>query len=397
MRHTDRFSSMRVFYTILICLIFIVSNTLLCSFASVLIDKYICLIAINICFFCLFMLLIIRRRLENKLPEYNYISYSKIAIVTVINWAITIICSAFAPDFFAPMIVLPIIASSVFDDSIANAFSLYLVIITSVCFDYNVYMVICYITMILFGNMLTGFLKKSENIQKLYSMLLLLAITTLISIIFYYFNYLELKFSVLIYGLMSGIIACLITVALLPLLGLMVTKEQNIVYEAYLDPDFSLCNEIRKFSFIEYQHAKRISELSKKCAKAINANECLAACGAFYYRLGKIEGEPIIDNAIRIANNYCFPNDVIQIMSEYGGIVSLPSTKESAIVHMVDSVVTKVELFDSDSMSSSWNQNMVIYQTINELSQKGFYDNSGLTMNQFLVIREILANEDILA
>ena len=168
MRHTDRFSSMRVFYTILICLIFIVSNTLLCSFASVLIDKYICLIAINICFFCLFMLLIIRRRLENKLPEYNYISYSKIAIVTVINWAITIICSAFAPDFFAPMIVLPIIASSVFDDSIANAFSLYLVIITSFCFDYNVYMVICYITMILFGNMLTGFLKKSENIQKLY-------------------------------------------------------------------------------------------------------------------------------------------------------------------------------------------------------------------------------------
>ena len=105
----------------------------------------------------------------------------------------------------------------------------------------------------------------------------------------------------------------------------------------------------------------------------------------------------MIDNAIKIANDHCFPNDVIKIMSEYGGIVSLPSTKESAIVHMVDSVVTKVELFDSDSMSSSWNQNMVIYQTINELSQKGFYDNSGLTMNQFLIIREILANEDILA
>jgi membrane-associated HD superfamily phosphohydrolase len=130
---------------------------------------------------------------------------------------------------------------------------------------------------------------------------------------------------------------------------------------------------------------------------AINANDRLAECAAFYYRLGKIEGEPMIDNAIKIANNHCLPIDVIQILSEYGGIISLPSTKESAIVHMVDSVVTKVELFDSDSMSSSWNQNMVIYQTINELSQKGFYDNSGLTMNQFLIIREILANEDILA
>ena len=397
MRQTDQFSAVRTFYAILIALIFIGANTLLCSIASVLMDKYICIIAINICFFCLFLLLIIRRRLENKLPEFNYISYSKIAIVIIINWTLTILFGTFLTDFFAPMIVLPIIASSVFDDSLSNVFSLYLVIITSLCFNYSVYVILCYVTMILFGNMITGFLRRSENLQKLYSLILLFAITTLISVIFYYFNYLELNLSILMYGLSAGIAACIITVCALPILGFMVVKEQQVIYDAFLDPDYSLCNEIRKFSFIEYQHAKRISSLSRKCAKAINANDSLAACGAFYYRLGKIEGEPMIDNAIRIANNHCFPNDVIQIMSEYGGIVSLPSTKESAIVHMVDSVVTKVELFDSDSMSSSWNQNMVIYQTINELSQKGFYDNSGLTMNQFLVIREILANEDILA
>ena len=105
----------------------------------------------------------------------------------------------------------------------------------------------------------------------------------------------------------------------------------------------------------------------------------------------------MIDNALKLANDYCFPNDVTQILAEYGGIIYLPSSKESAIVHMVDSVVTKVELFDKDAMSSTWNQNMVIYQTINELSQKGVYDNSGLSMNQFLIIRNILANEDILA
>ncbi|SFH61156.1 hypothetical protein SAMN04487830_10330 [Pseudobutyrivibrio sp. OR37] len=397
MRQTDRFSTKRVGYAVLISLIFIAANTLMCSIASVLVDKYICMIAINICFFCLFLLLIIRRRLENKLPEYNYISYGKIAFVVALDWALTILFSVFAPDFFAPFIVLPIIASAVFDDSLSNAFGLYLVIITALCFDYSVYMIICYITMVLFGNMLAHLLRNSENLQRLYSLIILFAVTTLLSVIFYYFNYLELQLSVLVYGLFAGVAACLVTVVLLPILGLFVEKAQIIPYEGFIDPDYSLVNEIRMFSTIEYQHAKRISALSKKCAKAINANEGLAACAAFYYRLGKIEGEPMIDNAIKIANNHCFPNDVIKIMSEYGGIVSLPSTKESAIVHMVDSVVTKVELFDSDSMSSSWNQNMVIYQTINELSQKGFYDNSGLTMNQFLIIRDILANEDILA
>ncbi len=397
MRQTNRFSTIRIVYILIMALIFILSNTLLCSLASVLIDKYICINAINIVFFCHYILLLIRRRLENKLPEYNYISYGKITFVVLLEWAITILCSNFAPNFFAPLIVLPIIASAVFDDSLTNSLSLYLVIITSLCWDYSVYMVLCYVTMVLFGGLISHFLKEGEVLQKLYGMVLLFSVTTLISIIFYYFNYLELTFSVFVYGLGAGVIACVVAVCTLPFLYKSVQMSQAIAYEDFLDEEYVLYNEIRKFSSIEFKHASRLSRLSKKCALAINANADLAACAGYYYRLGKIEGEPMIDNAIKIANNHCFPYDVIQILSEYGGIVSLPSSKESAIVHMVDSVVTKVELFDSDSMSSSWNQNMVIYQTINELSQKGFYDNSGLTMNQFLTIREILAHEDILA
>lgn len=397
MTHTDRFSIKRTCYVIFIAVVFILANTLMCSLASVLMDKFLCILAVNICYLCLFILLIIYKRLRNSLPEYNYISYGKIAFVIIIEWCIIIVCNVVFPNFFAPIIVLPIIASTVFDDSLEYIFSLYLVIVSSLCWDFSTNIVLCYVTMILFGGLLAYFVKESEYLNKLYTFVILLSITTLISIVFYYFNYLELTLIIFIYALSSGVVACIITAIIFPLLNRFVVDAQETVYEAFLDPDFSLFNEVRKFSYIEFKHATRISNLSKKCAKAINANYRLAECAAFYYRLGKIEGEPMIDNAIKLANNYCFPNDVIQILSEYGGIVSLPSTKESAIVHMVDSVVTRVELFDSDSMSSSWNQNMVIYQTINELSQKGFYDNSGLTMNQFLVIREILANEDILA
>ncbi|MCR5581000.1 MAG: hypothetical protein K6F66_05375 [Pseudobutyrivibrio sp.] len=397
MKWTNRFSSMRVGYGIAILVIFILANTLMCSLSSVLVDKYTCIIAIDICFICLFLLLIVRRRLEGRLPEDNYISYGKIAFVIALEWAIVIISTQLAPDFFAPLIVLPIIASAVMDDSLSASLSMYLVIMASICLDYSNYVVICYVTMVAFGLILSSFLKKGETIQKLYALICLFAVTTLVSIVFYYFNYIELNLLVLFYGLMDGVIACGIAAVLFPLLNKYVYRTKAIIYEDFLDPDYVLYNEIRKFSTIEYQHALRLSRLSRKCASAINANADLAAMAGFYYRLGKIEGEPMIDNAIKIANNHCFPFDAVQILAEYGGIVLLPSTKESAIVHMVDSVVTKVELFDSDSMSSSWNQNMVIYQTINELSQKGFYDNSGLTMNQFLIIREILANEDILA
>ncbi len=397
MTQTNRFSSMRLGYAICFGVIFILANTLMGSLASVLIDKYICLLAINICFFCLFVLLIIRRRLENRLPEYNYISYGKITFVLIIEWAITILCGQYAPDFFAPVIVLPILASTVFDDSLSNGLSLYMIIVSALCYDHSLLMVLCYLTMVLFGNLISTFFRQGKTIQKLYAFVIILAVCTLISAIFYYYNYIELSFQVFVYGLMEGLISCVLVACIVPLLNRFVTKSQEFIYDNFLDPDYPLNQEIRKFSYIEYQHALRLSNLSRKCAKAIGANEDLAACAGFYYRLGKIEGEPMIDNAIKIANNHCFPRDVIEILYEYGGIVALPSSKESAIVHMVDSVVTKVELFDKDSMTSTWNQNMVIYQTINELSQKGYYDNSGLTMNQFLAIREILANEDILA
>ena len=263
--------------------------------------------------------------------------------------------------------------------------------------DYNIYTVLCYMTMIAFGNILAYFMKSKEGIEKLYSLIIVFSITTLISIIYYYFNYLELTLSVLLFGLVEGFISSFISVVIVPLYSKYVEEAQFDMYDDFLAPEYGLVQDIRKFSFIEYTHASRVSILSRKCAEAINANAGLAACGGFYYRLGKIVGEPMIDNALKLANDNCFPADVTQILAEYGGIIYLPSTKESAIVHMVDSVVTKVELFDQDQMSSAWNQNMVIYQTINELSQKGFYDNSGLTMNQFLAIREILANEDILS
>lgn len=397
MKHTNRFSSIRLGYTIGMALIFIIANTVLCLLNAVLIDKFICIMAINICFFLVFVLLLIRKRLEGALPEFNYITYGKITFVILLAWIITFLCAMVAPDFFAPFILLPIVCSTVLDDSLSNAISLYMVVITAICLDYNIFIVLCYVTLVVFGNVLAQLICKKEGLERLYILILIFSITTVISITFYYFSFVELSLSILFFGLVDGFVACAVTIAIVPLFKSFVEKAQTTNYEEFLNPDYTLVQDIRKFSFIEYQHASRVSILSRKCAEAINANAELAACGGFYYRLGKIEGEPMIDNAIKIANDYCFPTDVIQILAEYGGIIYLPSSRESAIVHMVDSVVTKVELFDADSMSSTWNQNMVIYQTINELSQKGFYDNSGLSMNQFLVIRNILANEDILA
>ena len=60
---------------------------------------------------------------------------------------------------------------------------------------------------------------------------------------------------------------------------------------------------------------------------------------------------------------------------------------------MVDACLKKIEMLNEHNLSTSWNQDMVIYQTLNEMSATGMYDESGLSMNQFLKVRELLVRE----
>ena len=90
--------------------------------------------------------------------------------------------------------------------------------------------------------------------------------------------------------------------------------------------------------------------------------------------------------------NY-LPKEIIEILKEYNGEKELPSTIESAIIHIVDSVVAKFDVLDKGTLSSAWNQDIIVYQTLNENSAAGLYDKSGLGMNMYLKIRDYLIKE----
>ena len=63
---------------------------------------------------------------------------------------------------------------------------------------------------------------------------------------------------------------------------------------------------------------------------------------------------------------------------------------------MIDAILLKIELLDKQVGNSQWNREVLIYQTLNEYSTAGLYDSSGLSINTFIKIRELLAKEDSL-
>ena len=116
---------------------------------------------------------------------------------------------------------------------------------------------------------------------------------------------------------------------------------------------------------------------------------CVQRAG-FYYRLGQWQGKPYVENGVLRAERLCFPEKLINILQEYYGEEVKPQSPESALVNMVDSLVVKLDKIKQEVGQSEWNHEIIIVQLLNELSESGLYDESGLSMNHFLKIRKYL-------
>ncbi|MDD6193719.1 MAG: hypothetical protein PUB19_02325 [Lachnospiraceae bacterium] len=391
----NNISKKRLGYVVAIVILFLLGISFMAYQSELLLDELLCLMTINLVFLLVLIIALMKKRTEHRLPVGDATSYRSIFLMLLLAWVFTIVFS-YLPDYFAPVMIIGVLLTTVLDDVMALSLGIYFIIIQCVTCGLSVNVFYCYCILAMLGILLSSFLSNRQRAESFHIYIIYFLVNMLVPIVFYYIAYLEIDSKVFLYATLNGLCNCAVIIVFYSMISERTKESATIDYLKFIDERYPLVDDIKKFSMAEYRHARRVSKLAAFCASAIGANADCAACGGFYYRLGKMEGEPEIDNALKLANNHCFPTDVMEIMEEYGGVIRLPQTPESAIVHMVDTLVTKIELLDRDTMSSTWNQDMVIYQTLNELSQKGFYDESKMSINQFLTIREKLVQEESL-
>ena len=236
---------------------------------------------------------------------------------------------------------------------------------------------------------------KEERLYRLVS-LLILFVNLLIPCIFYYLSYKEIEAALIPYWLGSAIGTALFSFFVFGFVWRDTRQELDNLLQDILSEDFSEVKGLKDFSVYEYEHAKRVADIAFRCAKAVGLNENLCMAGGFYYRMSRWLGEPYAKNVWRKAKALCFPEPLTKILLEYYGEEQQISSPESALVHMVDALIVKMDLMKNEVGSSQWNKEIVIYQTLNEFSSGGLYDQSGMSMNLFLKVREFLAREETL-
>lgn len=317
-------------------------------------------------------------------------NYKRLAICYFLTGVMAVLF-LYLPEFVRPVLLLSMVVSMMVSPIFGMAAGVFHCTIYIVCGLGNAYVLLSFLLLLLCGCFATSFLNKKEHFVWGIIFLFLFALGSVTIFSYLYVGHMEAD--MVIYALCNGALSGAGAAWLYRMCSFEPedTKEQDL--KKILSEKFGLMREMERFSSADYEHAKKVSQISENCAKIVEADPYVAAAGGFYYRLGRLEGEPYVENGVALANRNYLPKEIIEILKEYNGEQRLPSTIESAIVHIVDSVVAKFDVLDKNTLSSSWNQDIIVYQTLNESSAAGLYDKSGLSMNMFLKIRDYLIKE----
>ena len=354
---------------------------------DIIVWSFICLV----CFLC-FALYAERQRLQGEMSRGSSNDYSMLTFIYLICLSGACL-ESLLPAFAAPVMALSVLCNGAFRTKMGTVLAVYFSLLSALFSGGGEYEAIAYILLALAGVFMTELFLRRE--LRLWVGILTSCLSVIIPVCFNYLlsHVLEVQTILFTFG---GSFLTLLVLALMPKLRGRESVAEEISLDTIMDEHYHLRKEIERYSTVDYNHALRTSQVAARLAAGIGADEKLARAGGFYYRIGKLEGEPFIENGVRIAQDNCFSGRLVAILEEYNGQKRLPGSVESAIVQIADMIVTKFDLLDKDTFSSTWNRDIVIYQSMNEKSAEGLYDHSGLSMNQFLTIREMLVKEELL-
>ena len=366
---------------------------LLCTRGHLYLDEGLCLLFLDMLFVLIYVFELEYERNHYKIADHSQTSFVRLAAAYIIC-SFLVIGMTFLPEFFRPVMIIPIIICAVSNVSVALSVGIFWDILLTLSTGESFFALASFVVMTTFAAILAQGLK--ERRYRIWISFLYACIGMMVPEILYYLAYKEISGEVFGYGAMNGIATALIAFFVFQRLWETTETEKQNRYLDIVSEDFSEVKALKDFSMIEYRHSKKVSDVAYACAKQVGYDENLCLAGGFYYRMGRWIGEPYIENATHKAKTLCFPEPLIVILSEYYGLEKKPSTPESALIHMVDALLIKLEAIDLDVNKSQWNREMFIYQTLNEFSSSGIYDQSGMSMNSFLSVREFLAKEGVL-
>lgn len=389
----EKISFRRTVSLIIILISLLLLSGALCLIGNFYPDEWICIFYIDIIFYLLLIFELEYERLRKQIANNTKTDFFKLAIGFLGN-CILIGGFAFLPVYCRPVIFVAIIMCFAGNEYLGFICGTFFSILLSVTVSGDYYELVSEMTLVIVGSILAKALKDKKLNKFVY--ILTVCLNIVIPNIFYYMSDKEFSMKIIMYGGIIGILSAVVAFICSNSIKVMSDDEINDILIDIITDTYPEVAEVKKYSMTEYKHADFVSTIAFRAAKAADLDANLCAAAGFYYRLGQWQGKPYVENGVLRAERLCFPEKLINILQEYYGEEVKPQSPESALVNMVDSLVVKLDKIKQEVGQSEWNHEIIIVQLLNELSESGLYDESGLSMNHFLKIRKYLTKEELL-
>lgn len=182
-----------------------------------------------------------------------------------------------------------------------------------------------------------------------------------------------------------------IILILLKMTGKYCIYRDEDFYKRINTPDYKLLVQLKNVSKETYIHAVHTAYLSEKISQKIEVNTALAKAGAYYHKIGILEGDNTTENTLKVGRDNKFPKPLLKLLEEYGDGKSTQISKEAAVVQLSETVVTYI----SDAFLKDKNAVLDYEKIIDDIILKKMdsrdWNKCVLTMGELCKIREGLA------
>lgn len=328
--------------------------------------------------------------------EYDYITndvvnnihfeISRLVMLYSVLFAISATLSVFKIKCSIVMAVT-LLLSSILPFYTGMELSIYIFIYTAVFYKYESMETIVYLSLMLMGLMFAKAFKNEKNRQ-----LLILVIFAIMFVMLYLLQFADgraTEYLLLINNSIVAVINILLMQMGYMLMKRYAKKDIPLAAKTILDENFPLVILMKNSSRSKYNHARKVALLSSKVARVIGVDVELAMTGGFYYALCDNDEDDPIEFASALGRKNALPPQVISIISEYKGIKKPIRTREGAVIEIVDQLITDLPKLDSKEIPPQ----IVIISKLNDISTSGILDESGLSMNSFIKLRDYLVKE----
>lgn len=325
-------------------------------------------------------------RIEHGYRIEKYYNYKRVFCFFT-GWSVFELLILIIPSYLRPILVIGILCTLILNTTVGFLMNIYFSTMLILVGDGSVELYLLYTLSGIIGCLIADYLKDKKTFVS--ASISLICSNICLTILFEYLATSDFHAIYAWQAFGAGVITILLIKLLLPYIE---TFVDDGLYKRLLTICSSkhlLVKQLKEFSEAEYQHTLAVAKVSGNAAEIIGADPLLAKVGGLYHRIGLIQGSDYIEENIHLAGEYNFPIELVQVLYEYSGRYVLPSSKEAAIVMIVDNMLLKFLQNRKDILNGAVSKEVIVQQTFNEMLAKGLLDNSGITLKMYMDLKEM--------